>query len=220
MLQSRPYPGRGVLAARRGDDELVFVYFLTGRSAASRSRRLDVLSNGDVAVVDTTGVGEFDALRHYVAGAQRVDWVVVGNGDQVVPIAEALAAGDEPLAAWSSHTYEFDPPIFTSRIWAATRPGESRRECILGFARRSERRDAGVDRVAWSVELAPGTGVLMTTYDGTVDAVHATDRPVSVDIDAETVDGVLDEVWSALTEVRVAAFAVVPDRFRSGPAIR
>jgi IMP cyclohydrolase-like protein len=93
-LESRPYPGRGCLAARSGNSRLSLVYILTGRSAASRNRKLIILDNGDVAVRDTAGTAlRHDLLRHYVAAARRRDWLVIGNGDQVVPRDESLASG-------------------------------------------------------------------------------------------------------------------------------
>ena len=46
VLESRPYPGRGCLATRTTTGLLCFVYFLTGRSPASRNRKLTVLDNG------------------------------------------------------------------------------------------------------------------------------------------------------------------------------
>lgn len=63
--------------------------------------------------------GEHDALRHYVALARRGAWWVLGNGDQVVPIADDLAGGADLATAWGRHTFEPDPPIYTPRIWLA-----------------------------------------------------------------------------------------------------
>jgi hypothetical protein len=116
LLGTRPYPGRGLAVAKTRQGALQVVYFLTGRSDASRSRAIAILPNGDVAVQDTTSTSCHDALRHYVAVARRQNWLVVGNGDQVVPLAEDLAGGTSITAAWSRHSNEPDPPIYTSRI--------------------------------------------------------------------------------------------------------
>lgn len=86
VLQTRAYPGRGCLAARTSEGELVFVYFVTGRSRASKNRVLSATPSGDITVRDR-GDAQHDALRHYCAAASRGAWTVVGNGDQVEPIA-------------------------------------------------------------------------------------------------------------------------------------
>jgi len=75
---------------------------------------------------------------------------VVGNGDQGAPLAGALAEGRHVLAAWSDHTFEPDPPIFTSWVWMAHEAGG--RDCAVGFAQRSERTGNGVDQVVWVIE--------------------------------------------------------------------
>jgi IMP cyclohydrolase len=217
LLSGRPYPGRGCVAARTGTGELVFAYFLTGRSEASRNREMVALETGDVVVRDAGGESG-DPLRHYVAAARRGPWTVVGNGHQVVALAETLAAGRTELEAWSEHTFEPDEPIFTSRIWAAHRSGGP--DCLLGFARRSDRPDGGPDRVVWLVDvLAAGSGTVMTTYAGTADKIARTTAPVDVTVAAGGAPELLDEVWRALTpELRVAAVVLLPEHPEVPPA--
>lgn len=202
-LRARPYPGRGLVAGRLSSGEEFIAYFLTGRSAASRARRLEVRNGTDVAVVDTSG-GPPDNLRHYLAVARRGPWLVVGNGDQVEPLAEALAAGAPVLAAWAEHTYEPDPPIFTPRIWLAW-SGDA--PPVLGYVKRSARPDGSADRVVWASDLAgPRAAVLMTTYRGTAVDVLTSDCPTDVTVNGATVDEVLTMIWEALDpDLRVAA---------------
>lgn len=112
VLAARPYPGRGLVLGRLASGAEFCAYFLTGRSAASRARRLEVGNGTDVAVVDTSD-GPHDDLRHYLAVARRGPWLVASNGHQVETLADRLAAGTPVLTAWAEHTYEPDPPIFT-----------------------------------------------------------------------------------------------------------
>jgi IMP cyclohydrolase len=212
ILQSRPYPGRGFLAARTISGTLCFVYFLTGRSEASRNRNLVKLANGDVAVQDSSsGMGR-DPLRHYIAAASRGPWVVVGNGDHVAPIADALAQGADLLTAWSTHSYEPDRPIYTSRICLALNTAALDGGPLIGYARRSGRSDHAPDRVIWSLgHVADGSGSLMTTYDSTAQDVRLSSMPQDIQTTADSIPGLLDEVWSALDPtLRVAAFALDP----------
>jgi IMP cyclohydrolase len=217
VLSARQYPGRGCLAVRTSTGELGLVYFLTGRSAASRSRKI-VPAGSDLTIRDSTGAGA-DELRHYVAAARRGNWIVVGNGAQVEPLATALAEGRGALDAWSDHTFEPDPPLFTSRVWAAHEIGGQ--DCLMGFARRSERTGGGTDRVVWAVdELAAGTGILMTTYCGTVKDVISTPAPADVAVTSLDLATVLHDVWQSLDpRLRVAAFAVSADDPARAPIV-
>jgi IMP cyclohydrolase-like protein len=210
LLSARPYPGRGLAVAKTSRGALQVVYFVTGRSDASRGRAIAVLPNGDAAVQDTASRGGHDALRHYVAAARRQNWLVVGNGDQVVPIAEDLAGGASITAAWSRHSYEPDPPIHTSRIWAAFEMSSSDSDCTIGFASRSSRGGGECDRVAWSIGFLPaGSGALMTTYRGTPDDIVSTRHPDSFGTTAETGEDLLRGVWDALpSTLRVAALVL------------
>ena len=228
LLQTRPYPGRGCAAIRTSGGDLSFVYFLTGRSSASKNREIVPAPHLDLAdlglpdpdlVVRGRGEGVFDALRHYRASVRRGGWTVVGNGDQVEPIALGLAGGRELQDVWSEHTYEPDPPIFTTRIALAHRAGGA--DCLFGFARRSRRPAGSVDRIVWAVDdLAPGSGVLMTTYAATADHVVSTDGPSDITVADGDRAAVLDEVWQALDpNLRVAAFAISPDEPESRPVI-
>ena len=209
-LASRPYPGRGVLVGTLTTGTPFAAYFLTGRSAASRARQLQVRDSSNVAVVDTSG-GPHDDLRHYLAVTQRGSWLVAGNGDQVEPLAEALAAGRSPLAAWAEHTYEPDPPIFTPRIWMAWDLRKAQ-EPLLGYVLRSDRPDGSPDRVLWSSELSgSGAAVLMTTYNGTVTDVSTTRSPQDLTMSTATVEDAVEAIWRALDpSLRVAALAFDP----------
>lgn len=212
LLSSRPYPGRGCIGGRTRRGDLTFVYFLTGRSVASRSRQLQVVG-ADIAVANSVG-DNLDILRHYVAGVRRGRWSVIGNGEQVVPVAEALAAGESLASAWERHTYEPDGPIFTPRIvMAYGGPGET----FVGWVGRDSR--GGAVRKVQPCEPAAGEAVVMTTYAGSVDDVSTGADPVAVSVSADTRAQLLKEVWNALDPVlRVAAFAVAPDDAAVRPA--
>jgi IMP cyclohydrolase len=193
---------------RLSSGEEFIAYFLTGRSAASRARRLEVRNGTDVAVVDTSG-GAHDDLRHYLAVARRGPWLVAGNGDHVEPLSEKLAAGTPALMAWAEHTYEPDPPIFTPRIWLAWKEEVAP---VFGYVKRSARPDGSADRVVWASDLSePGEGTLMTTYCGTAADVITSAHPLDVTISAASVDDVLSMTWGALDpDLRVAALAFNP----------
>lgn len=208
LLASRPYPGRGCVGARTSDGELAFIYFLTGRSRASRARQLQVVG-ADIAVANSAGANR-DVLRHYVAGVRRGNWSVIGNGEQVVPIAGALASGESLEAALAEHTFEPDAPIFTPRIVLAhQRQGGP--DYVMGWVRRSETDNAPVRGVR-AGDLVPGEALVMTTYAGSAADVQSARAPVGATVNGASRAEVLQEVWSGLDPaLRVAAFAVAAD---------
>lgn len=210
-LSSRPYPGRGCVAARVGDGSLWLGYFLTGRSEASRARALELRPGGEVEVVGTSGCGGGDPLRHYRALVRRNGWTVVGNGDQVEPLATALVGGAGLAAAWAAHTYEPDPPIYTPRIWMTHELTADR--VVVGSVRRSDGTNGEPDRGTWQLsDLHAGAGVLITTYAGTVQQVLPSALPVYVEVSVPTGRDLLAYVWESLDpSLRVAALAARPD---------
>jgi len=220
LLASRPYPGRGVLVARTLNGSRCFVYFVTGRSEASQRRRLVVRDGGEIAVEDSASGNASDPLRHYVAAVARGKVVVVGNGSHVTPIADALQGGIDPLQAFAPHTYEPDDPVFTPRIWAAATAGGDAR-LLLGSVARSQSSDGAPVHGVWSLgHLTPGSGSLLSTYEGDRQTLRSARVPIEVATTAPDLNEMLVEVWSALEhDVRVAALAVDPDAFGSTPRI-
>ncbi|MFF4344420.1 IMP cyclohydrolase [Kitasatospora sp. NPDC001540] len=212
-LAAHPYPGRGVLRCRTADGADLAAYFLTGRSPASRARALRATPDGALTVVPTD-VRAHDDLRHYPAVRRGGERVVYGNGEQVATVADRLDAGLSPLEALDGLDYEPDPPIFTPRLTvvADVRPGGP---AWFGAARRSAAARTATDRLFLRLDaLAPGEGVLLTTYRGAPSA-PATGAPyLEVATPYPDAAALLDRLWSALpAEYRVAAAVFAPSAF-------
>jgi hypothetical protein len=110
--------------------------------------------------------------------------------------------------------------VFTPRIWAAASLGEDAR-LLLGSVARSQRSDGAPVHGVWSLgQLTPGSGALLSTYEGDQQALRSARLPIEVATAAPGLTEVLAEVWSALEHnVRVAALAIDPDAFGSTPRI-
>ncbi|MCW2776539.1 MAG: hypothetical protein JWN17_264 [Frankiales bacterium] len=136
---------------------------------------------------------------------------MIGNGDQVEPLAAEMASGAEAATAWGAHTYEPDPPIFTPRIWVAVRHTDG--ALLVGSVRRSTRSGGGADRMLLMPEsVEAGEGILLTTYEGTPEDVVTSGLPRNVTTSAGDQDELLDQVWSALQpDLAVAALATAAD---------
>lgn len=217
VVTEAPYPGRGCLAFETGDG-LVLSYFVTGRSEASKARQFRLGHSGLVDIVDRSG-SLTDELRHYTAAVNEGDWRVIGNGDHVQPLATELAGDADPFIAWSKHSYEPDPPIFTPRIWAGWSEPVG---VVLGSVRKEEGPGDEAQRLLWSVtSLTTGNGVLVSTYEGTQDHVAVSGRIRLFTGHARTRDDLLEELWSYLPpELCVGAFALrVTDDVSTPPVL-
>ena len=200
-LAERPYPGRGVLVGRTGDNSLFAAYWLTGRSPASRERILRA-ADADLQVVGREDAA-FDPLRHYRASTTVGQWVVVGNGDHVDQLAGAIW-DDVPLdEALEGVDPEPDPPINPPRIVAVI--DESDGSVALAAARSAP--SGQIDRLVVRAVPQNGWGLLITTYAGEIAAPRTDATPLWV-ATAATVDAQLEACWGALDpELRAAAAA-------------
>lgn len=204
-LGSIGYPGRGLVLAHVGGAQVV-VYFLTGRSDASRARMLTADPDGSIAVTGVSDAGP-DPLRHYRAVRRAGRLVVVGNGDHVDFVLDSLAEGVDPAGIMDEISAEPDPPIWTPRIWLASQPGQP---VLVGSARR--RGDAASVRTLWRITgLQDREAVLLTTYVGSRFAVKVSSGLTECTTPSRSSEGLLDEVWEALNpELRVAAASISP----------
>lgn len=212
LLRSNPYPGRGAVVARTGDGHRCVAYLVTGRSADSQARRLQLGHDGDVELAPT-GNRPDDPLRHYVALARRGGWLTIGNGSQVAEVAQALDSGLDPLSAFARHRYSRDDPYWTPRITVATRPGQQD-VLLVGASRRPLRGTEATDTVLLSVGDigTPGSALLLTSYQSDGQQVRPSPGYREVSTDARDVRDLADGVWAALNpEYRVAALVVALD---------
>jgi IMP cyclohydrolase len=197
------------LWCRTGDGSTVGAYFLTGRSRASQARTVHRTTDGEL-IVAPSDLRAQDHLRHYVAARQSGEWLVFGNGEQVATVANRLTVGQVPALALDGLDYEPDPPIFTPRL---TVIADSRGGPVwFGAARRSGGARAATNRMMLQVsDLAPGEGVLMTTYRSDGQEIATGDPFTEVRVAAGDRSELLEELWSALApELRVAAAVFAP----------
>lgn len=214
-LTARPYPGRGIVAARTLNGQWAICYFLTGRSNASRQREL-VLDERGVIVVDSRLEGAHDPLRHYRAIDRREGLLVVGNGDQVETFANDVQRGAEPWTAWKKHDVEPDPPIFTPRLLLALIAAGDDRTLHLAAVRNAAgpENEPGRTMQSWTPAEAvrAGAGLLLSTYQGTTKQVTIGQGPTPVDLASETPADLEAEVWNSLdVTLRVASVTVTAE---------
>lgn len=198
VLADRPYPGRVIVVARTAAG-VACAYAATGRSEASRQRRIRLTEEGDLLVEPTVGDAN-DPLRHYRAVRRTAEHFVLSNGTQTDPVADRLAGGAPPSVALEDLEYEGDPPIYTPRITAVV---DTREQVWLSAAHRGSDDRASSDTIVTRVgALEVGDGVLLSTYSGPV-ADPITNRiPVSITVSAATHAELAEQLWDGLDAER------------------
>ena len=199
------YPGRGLLTGVLNTGEPFVVYYLTGRSPASRGRRIEV--HGDqVVVVPTSGVVGEDPLRYYTCFRQSSNFAVVGNGAHVEEIFKQRKAGLDFLTALSRYSYEPDGPIFTPRIVAEASYGKEPAIVAAGACRRVARDATAIDCLV--LPSSPnGVAISLRTYDSDGRTIESNGRPELVTA-ISTLEELAVRTWQGLeVDFRVALFA-------------
>jgi len=167
ILRTGEYFGRLIGVGLTAEKKIFLLYGITGRSPASRARRLVRRKEGiftEPLVEIALNSGQRELLVYPAILFNQ--GVALSNGQQTKAIAEKLALGidnsetilKEALASWS---YEPDPPIFTPRISACLVPGGS---LAMAIIRRGENGQSLHEY--YSLDLAPGEGYLLATYQG------------------------------------------------------
>lgn len=207
MLESAlaGYPGRGIAHHVDADGRGGWIYFLTGRSATSRHRRISAIG-GALIVEPTEPDATSDVLRHYPC-ARRIHGggLIIGNGTHVDDIAAALARGETIEAIAATIDPEPDPPLFTPRIALVL----TDRRSTMTIARSGS---AGVERLVHDVDTDASKLTVLTTYlggDGNPLAV----APLRKMEDPRGLDQVARSIWEMLDRRhRIALVAAhVPD---------
>ena len=115
LLRDNPYPGRGIVLGRSGDDRCsVLAYFIMGRSANSRNRVFVKTEDGIRTEAYDPALLTDPSLIIYHPVRRMGDALVVTNGDQTDTICQY---GDFRKGLMT-RKYEPDEPNWTPRISA------------------------------------------------------------------------------------------------------
>jgi IMP cyclohydrolase len=201
-LADSPYPGRGLLVGRT-DYGLVALYWVTGRSAASRQRQF--VPRGTELHIEGTSGADDDPLRHYQAAGIFGRHLVVGNGRHVADIGLGLA-NDSVTTLLETLDPEPDPPLFTPRIAAVVDLMNDAATCGAAV----HNLDGPTDHLLLSTDEFPlGTGILLTTYRGAVAEPLAWAVPTWVEL-APSLEEQVATTWDVLDgELRVGLASCV-----------
>lgn len=210
-LSEREYLGRFIILGRDKDNEHnVIVYGLTGRSPASRSRKLVYdKSNRQVLVqpLDEEEVKKGNPnLLIYPAITMKRE-IAVSNGAQTRTITNQLESPSPPIdVLMRSHMgwkYEDDQPHFTPRISGCVIYKDAGL-CIV------KRAGENPMRQFFEVPMIPGMGKLISTYAGlNVNPLPSfKGEPLDVAFESESAESCAREVYDTLAPAGRADFRI------------
>ena len=195
LLESNPYPGRGIVVGKG-----CVYYWIMGRSANSRNRVFVETDDGIRTEAHDPSKMEDPSLIIYHPVRTMGDALVVTNGDQTDTIVERGSFREGCMA----REYEPDAPNYTPRISSVVYPDGSFELSIL-----KHDPDSASDRCLrqfFSYEGADeGVGYFISTYQGDGDPLPSfAGEPVCVSLPTP------DEVWAALNaDTKVSLYANV-----------
>ena len=207
LLESNPYPGRGIVLGRSADNRFaVAAYFIMGRSENSRNRIFVPTEDGIRTQAHDPSKLTDPSLIIYHPVRQAGRGLVVTNGDQTDTVRDYLLEGK--TFAQALHTREFEPdaPNYTPRVSGLLSPDGSFQLSIL----KSADGDPGCCcRYFYHYDRPlPGEGRFIHTYMGDGDPLPSFQgEPERVILDAPGAEELADRMWAALNgENKVSLF--------------
>jgi hypothetical protein len=167
-LAANPYPGRGLIIGRaEAGDAWIMVYWIMGRSAHSRNRRL--VAEGGILRTEPVNLAQIKdpALIIYEAMLELPGVYLVSNGDQTRTLYEALRGGRTFDEALATREREPDAPNYTPRISGMLDLRTGPPAITLSLLKANPFDPAYTDRITYRPAAPPpGYGVGLTTYMG------------------------------------------------------
>ena len=200
LLQSNPYPGRGIVLGRSADDtKAVIAYFIMGRSENSRNRVFVETPDGirtqafDPSKMTVPSLIIYNPVR--VFGASTI----VTNGDQTDTIREGLAAGKTFSQALHTRTFEPDEPNYTPRISGLVKKDG---DYVLSILKSADGDPASCRRYFYAYEKPlSGQGHFIHTYMGDGNPLPSFEgEPEQIAITSETPEEFAQLIWNSLNE--------------------
>ena len=124
ILNTHPYPGRGIVLGRSADGKkAVIVYFIMGRSENSRNRIFEATEDGiRTKAFDESKMTDPSLIIYHPVRALEDGTVIVTNGDQTDTIRDHILDGHCYRHALNTREFEPDGPNYTPRISGVLKP--------------------------------------------------------------------------------------------------
>lgn len=207
-IANMEYPGRMIIIGRdaAGENNVV-VYAITGRSASSQARKMEIdAEKNEMILVKPTNEEELKKgnpdLLVYKAMFMR-GGIAVSNGKQTEDIIANYCADRNPikvitdaLSLYRKWEYEPDAPHFTPRIGGIVTPESE--SAVLAILKRAE--NSGVIRNLYEFPLISGKGKMIATYAGKNENPLPSfeGEPLDVKLEGKNPEEVAEAVYKAL----------------------
>ena len=200
ILNSHPYPGRGIVLGRSADNrKAVIAYFIMGRSENSRNRVFETTEDGirTRAFDESKMVDPSLIIYHPVRVCNGM--TIVTNGDQTDTIRDGLLAGKSYIEALRQRCYEPDGPNYTPRISGVV---EADGAYCLSILKSADGDPACNHRYFYEYD-APlaGEGHFIHTYQENLDPLPSFEgEPRRVSVTAPNAQTWAQEIWDSLNQ--------------------
>ena len=198
LLNTNPYPGRGIVLGKTADGkQSVAAYFIMGRSVNSRNRVFVEEPDGirteayDPSKLEDPSLIIYHPVRQFGRG------LIVTNGDQTDTIRDYLKKGLPMEQALRTREFEPDGPNWTPRISGLLSPDGS---CKMSILKSVDEGGSGCVRQTFEYPNVPGLGWFLHTYvrDGTPIPTFQ-GEPERVEM-LDDMDTFTDKLWESLNE--------------------
>ena len=208
-LSKLEYPGRGIILGKSDDGKnVVFAYFIMGRSVNSRNRIFDVYGDDIRTKAFDESLLNDPSLIIYSPVKVFGDNVIVTNGDQTDTIYEYLKTGKSFEDALYTRTFEPDAPNFTPRISGLIEL-KDRLKLKFSILKSDEGDENQTLRFFYNYDNSkPGEGFLIHTYKENSDPLKSFEgEPKKIQISGD-IDEFSEKLWNSLDSENKISLAV------------
>lgn len=208
-LSKLEYPGRGIILGKSDDGKnVVFAYFIMGRSVNSRNRIFDVYGDDIRTKAFDESLLNDPSLIIYSPVKVFGDNVIVTNGDQTDTIYEYLKTGKSFEDALYTRTFEPDAPNFTPRISGLIEL-KDRLKLKFSILKSDEGYENQTLRFFYNYDNPkPGEGFLIHTYKENSDPLKSFEgEPKKIQISGD-IDEFSEKLWNSLDSENKISLAV------------
>ena len=208
-LSKLEYPGRGIILGKSDDGKnVVFAYFIMGRSVNSRNRIFDVYGDDIRTKAFDESLLNDPSLIIYSPVKVFGDNIIVTNGDQTDTIYEYLKTGKSFEDALYTRTFEPDAPNFTPRISGLIEL-KDRLKLKLSILKSDEGNENQTLRFFYNYDnVKAGEGFLIHTYKENSDPLKSFEgEPKKIQITGD-IDEFSEKLWNSLDSENKISLAV------------
>lgn len=208
-LSKLEYPGRGIILGKSDDGKnVVFAYFIMGRSVNSRNRIFDVYGDDIRTKAFDESLLNDPSLIIYSPVKVFGNNVIVTNGDQTDTIYEYLKTGKSFEDALYTRTFEPDAPNFTPRISGLIEL-KDRLKLKFSILKSDEGDENQTLRFFYNYDNPkPGEGFLIHTYKENSDPLKSFEgEPKKIQISGD-IDAFSEKLWNSLDSENKISLAV------------